>query len=174
MKPMKKHIIILDTSAILSGKPIHFNDATLVTTPGVSDELTPGGKDYLTFELLKETGLMIYAPSPEAINQVKKTAKETGDDRRLSVADIEIVALALDINKKPDQEATILTDDYSIQNVATVLKIHFLGFSQKIITQKFKWVSRCPGCGKQFNEPVKICPICGTATRSSPRKKEKL
>jgi UPF0271 protein len=142
---MKKQVIVLDTSAILSGKPIHFTDAKLVTTPGISDELTPGGRDYQAFDFLKETGLTIHAPSSESVHEVKKTAQETGDDRRLSPADIEIIALALDINKEPDQEATILTDDYSIQNVAIALKIHFQGFSQDIITQKFKWVSRCPG-----------------------------
>jgi UPF0271 protein len=171
---MKKRVIILDTSAILSGKPIHFPDATLVTTPAVSDELTQGGKDYQRFEFLRETGLSIHAPSPAAVRAVKHTAQTTGDDRRLSRADIEIIALAIDLNKEPQTEATILSDDYSIQNVAAVLHLRFSGFSQKIITQKFKWVSRCPGCGKQFTEPVKICPVCGTATRSLPRKKEHL
>jgi endoribonuclease Nob1 len=171
---MKKKVFIIDTSAILSGKPISITDAVIVTTPGVSDELSPGGRDFRTFELLKETGLTIQAPSKEAINSVKQTAKETGDDRRLSIADIEIVALALDINKKPDYEATILSDDYSIQNVASTLNIKFQGFLQKEITKKFKWVSRCPGCGKQFNETKKICPICGTATKNSLSQKKNL
>jgi endoribonuclease Nob1 len=164
---MKKQVFIIDTSAILSGKPIRFDNVSIVTTPAVSDELSPGGRDFRTFELLKETGLVIHAPSKEAINRVKKTAQETGDDTRLSFADIEIVALAIDINKEPDQEATILTDDYSIQNVASTLQIKFQGFSQNGITKKFKWVSRCPGCKKQFNEITKICPICGTKTKSS-------
>jgi UPF0271 protein len=164
---MKKKVFIIDTSAILSGKPINIHNASIVTTPGVSEEFNPGGRDFHTFELLKETGLIIHLPSKEAITIVKKTAQETGDDRRLSVTDIEIVALALDINKKPDQEATILSDDYSIQNVASTLDIKYQGFLQKGITKKFKWVSRCPGCGKQFNEIKKICPICGTSTKSS-------
>ena len=164
---MKKQIFIIDTSAILSGKPIRFDNISIVTTPAVSDELSPGGRDFRTFELLKETGLAIHAPSKEAINRVKKTAQETGDDSRLSFADIEIVALAIDINKEPDQEATILTDDYSIQNIASTLQIKFQGFSQNGITKKFKWVSRCPGCKKQFNEITNICPICGTITKSS-------
>jgi hypothetical protein len=43
---MKKQFFIIDTSAILSGKPIQLKDATLVTTPGVSNELSPGGRDY--------------------------------------------------------------------------------------------------------------------------------
>jgi endoribonuclease Nob1 len=172
--PMKKQVFIIDTSAIFSGKPIRLENVTLLTTPGVSDEIRPGGRDYLTFELLKETGLAIHAPSKEALHCVKKTAQETGDDRRLSGADIEVVALALDVNKESDQEATILSDDYSIQNVASALKIKFEGFSRKEITKKFKWVSRCPGCGKQFVEITKICPICGTTTRSSLRKKQNL
>jgi UPF0271 protein len=159
---MKKKVFIIDTSAILSGKPINIRSASIVTTPGVSEEFNPGGRDYHTFELLKEIGLTIHLPS-----KVAKTAQETGDDRRLSLTDIEIVALALDINKKPDQEATILSDDYSIQNVASTLDIKFQGFLQKGITKKFKWVSRCPGCGKQFKEIKKICPICGTSTKSA-------
>ncbi len=171
---MKKQVFIIDTSAILSGKPINIDNVIIVTTPAVSDEFSPGGRDFRTFELLKEIGLAIHAPSKDAIDCVKKTAQETGDNRRLSLADIEIVALAIDINKKPDQEATILSDDYSIQNVASTLDIKFQGFLQKGITKKFKWVSRCPWCGKQFNEIKKICPICGTATKSSLSQKKNL
>jgi UPF0271 protein len=171
---MKKKVFIIDTSAILSGKPIAIHDAALVTPPGISNELNPGGRDFRIFEFLKETGLTVQAPSKEAIRSVQITAQETGDDRRLSNADIEIVALALDINKKHDHEAIILSDDYSIQNVASTLGLQFQGFLQKEITKKFKWVSRCPGCGKQFNEIKKICPICGTTTKSSLSQKEHL
>jgi endoribonuclease Nob1 len=171
---MKKQFFIIDTSAILSGKPIRLDNISIVTTPAVSNELSPGGRDFRTFELLKETGLTIRAPSKEAINRVKKTAQETGDDSRLSLADIEIVALAIDINKESEQEATILTDDYSIQNIVSTLQIKFQVFSQKGITKKFKWVSRCPGCKKQFNEITKICPVCGTITKSYPLHKKNL
>ncbi len=104
---MKKQIFIIDTSAILSGKPIRFDGVSIVTTPAVSDELRPGGRDFRTFELLRETGLAIHAPSKEAITRVKKIARQTGDDSRLSSTDVEIVALAIDINKEPDQEAKL-------------------------------------------------------------------
>lgn len=171
---MKKKVFIIDTSAILSGKPISITDASLVTTPGVSDELSPGGRDFQNFEFLKEIGLMIHLPSKEAMDTVIRTAKETGDDRRLSKADIEIVALALDMMKDQHQEVTILSDDYSIQNLASTLNIRYQGVLQKGITKKFKWISRCPGCGKKFNEQTKICPICGTLTKSSLHHKKDL
>lgn len=171
---MKKKVFIIDTSAILSGKPISIKDASLITTPKVSDEFSPGGRDFQNFEYLKEIGLMIYLPSKEALDTVIQTAKETGDDRRLSIADIEIVAVALDMMKDQDQEVTILSDDYSIQNLASTLNIRYQAIVQKGITKKFKWISRCPGCGKKFKEQTKICPICGTSTKSSLHHKKDL
>ncbi|UCF11806.1 MAG: NOB1 family endonuclease [Thermoplasmatales archaeon] len=164
---MKKQIFIIDTSAILSGKPINLDNANMVTTPSVSKELILGGRDYRTFQFLIEKGLSIQSASKKSINKVKKTAEETGDKDRLSFADVEMLALALDININDNKEAVILTDDYSIQNVANTLNIEFLSFSQRGITKKFKWHYRCPGCGKQFKESIKICPICGTKTKIS-------
>lgn len=164
---MKKQIFIIDTSALLSGKPINLDSTNMVTTPSVSEELTSGGRDYRIFQFLQEKGLTIQSASKKSINKIKKTAEETGDKDRLSSADVEILALALDININDNKEAVILTDDYSIQNVANTLNIEFQSFSQRGITKKFKWHYRCPGCGKQFKESIKICPICGTRTKIS-------
>ena len=164
---MKKHVFIIDTSAILSGKPIELGDASMITTPAASEELKPGGRDYRTFQFLLEKGLSITTPSKESLDIIQKTAEETGDFNRLSTADIEILALALDTNKDEDLKAIILTDDYSIQNVAITLNIEYQSFSQKGIKKKFKWQYHCPGCKKQFKETVTICPICGTETRLS-------
>ena len=161
----KTKVFIIDTSAILSGKPINLDDAEMVTTPAVFSELNPGGRDYRTFQLLQEKGLNIQSPSKESTNKINKTAKETGDKDRLSIADIEILALAIDINKDVNKESVILTDDYSVQNIANTLNIKFQSLSQRGITKKFKWQCRCPGCGKRFTESTKICPICGTVTK---------
>lgn len=164
---MKKHVFIIDTSAILSGKPINLGEAAMITSPAVSEELKPGGRDYRAFQFLLEKGLSIISPSKESLDTIQKTAEETGDKDRLSTADIEILALALDINKEAGKEAVILTDDYSIQNIASTLNIKYQSFSQRGIIKKFNWQYRCPGCKKQFNKSVKICPICGTETRLS-------
>ena len=75
-----------------------------------------------------------------------------------------MLALALDVNQ--EDEATIITDDYSIQNVANELKIKFNPISQDGITKSFKWTYRCSGCGKKFNENIKTCPICGALTKN--------
>ena len=96
---------------------------------------------------------------------------KTGDIMRLSPADLEVLALAYDFSNKENMEVIILTDDYSIQNVANAAHMSFLSFSQKGITKRFKWISRCPGCGKRFNESQKVCLICGTETKTIRQRK---
>jgi len=162
----KTKIFIIDTSAILSGKPIYLDNVKMVTTSGILEELKPGGRDYRSFQFLIERGLSIQSPSKESTEKIKTVSIKTGDVNRLSKTDIGILALALDINKDDEKEAIILTDDYSIQNVSYVLNITYESISQSGITKKFKWTCRCRGCGKRFKENIKICPICGAETKT--------
>jgi len=161
---MVSKVYVVDTSAILSGKHLPTDSSILVTTPGVDSELQPGGKDYRRYSFLKEQGLEIRSPSPEAIQQVKKIATSTGDNTRVSSTDVEVLALAYDFLQSA-KDVVLLTDDYSMQNLADALHISYLSMSQKGITKRFKWRCRCPGCKRDFHKPVDICPICGTATR---------
>lgn len=162
---MKKlEIYIIDTSAILSGKPLDFKNSKIVTTQGVSDELKPGGRYYRYFQFLKEKGLTILLPSSKSIKHIKNLIEKTGDLDRLSNADIEILSLAYEL-KKDNKEPVIFTDDFSIQNVAEYLKIRYENINQLKITKKFKWIYRCRGCGRTFKDNIKICPICGTETK---------
>ena len=169
----KKKVFVLDTSAFLSGKPIDILNSKIVTSQKIKDELRPGGRDYQLFQFLKEKGLVILSPSFESIQDIKKISAETGDIGRLSEADIELLALALDIKKGKDKPI-IVTDDYSIQNVSYVLKIDYLNISEPGITKKFIWISRCKGCGRRFKENILKCPICGSETKKIIIKKEKL
>jgi len=162
---MKKHIFIIDTSAILSGKSINLKDEKMLTTPEVSEELKPGGRDYQNFQFLLEMGLEIRSPLKKSIDFIRKKAEETGDLERLSSADIQILSLAVDINSNKDLEAVILSDDYSIQNVASNLNIKFQSISQRGILKEYKWQYRCVGCKKRFDTITKTCPICGAKTK---------
>jgi len=164
---MKKIVYIIDTSVILSGKPLNIMEGELITSTAIESEISPGGKDYRNFQLLQEKGLRIQSPTKNALEFITQQAKLTGDIGRLSLADRELLALAQDINGDTTREALILTDDYSIQNLARFLKIRYSSFSQKGISKKLKWYYRCPGCGKHFKDAMEICPICGTKTKMS-------
>lgn len=169
---MKKEIFIIDTSAILSGKPLNFLDQTIITVSGVTNELCEGGKDYQNFQFLKEKGLKIIDPSLSSIQFITKTAQQTGDIQKLSKTDIQIVALAFELHNKEDTIATILTDDYSIQNIATTLQLPFKTITQKGIQKKYIWYNQCRGCRKKFSEPTQICPICGSQTKLTHKQKK--
>jgi endoribonuclease Nob1 len=169
---MEKEIFIIDTSAILSGKPLNFLDQTIITVSGVTNELREGGKDYQNFQFLKEKGLKIMDPSLLSIQYITKTAQQTGDKQKLSSTDIQILALAFELHKKNSTTVTILTDDYSIQNIATTLHLPFTTITQKGIQKKFQWYNQCRGCRKKFSDPIKICPICGSQTKLSHKQKK--
>ncbi|WP_175266708.1 hypothetical protein [Acidiplasma cupricumulans] len=68
---------------------------------------------------------------------------------------MDIIALALQFN------AIIITDDYAIQNVASRLKIKYSGASINEIKREIRWLYRCTGCHKIYNEDIKECPVCG-------------
>jgi UPF0271 protein len=169
--PTKRLIYIIDSSAILSGKPIQINSDQMITSPGVSEEFSPGGRDYRTYKLLREKGLAIRIPSSESLAKIDTASKKTGDFNRLSPTDKEILALALDINSDATTEAIIFTDDYSIQNLAQYLHIQYLSLVQKGIQKTITWDYICSGCYKKFNQPYKLCPICGAAIKQRAHKK---
>jgi UPF0271 protein len=165
---LNKKYLIIDTSAILSGKSLNINDNRLITTNSVLSEINPGGKDYRNLQFLLEKGLNIYEPSKESIKYIINISKKTGDYTRLSNTDIDILALAFDFKNKSEfvDKIIILSDDYSIQNISNYLKIEYLNISQSGITKRFKWSYKCMGCGKKFKKNIKTCYICGSSIKN--------
>ena len=154
--------LVLDASAILSGATIPCEHDMLMP-PLVEAEL---GHAWARrkLESLKEVCLRVLEPSREAVEAVEAKCRETGDDARLSEADVHVIALARQTG------STILTDDYSIQNIAMVLGIPYRPVSQKGIDAVFLWKYRCTGCRKIFDAAVKECPVCGSEVRSYRRR----
>jgi UPF0271 protein len=147
-----KHV--LDTSALFSMQDL---PPDAVTTPGVIAEL----RKYADPRLRYWEGLLeVSPPSASALAAVRKAAEGTGDDARLSPTDIEVLALAKDLG------GVLLTDDYSIQNLARVLGVRYQGVGLKGIREIIVWRYRCKGCGKVFDKNQPDCPICGSELRS--------
>ena len=154
--------LILDSSAILSGVPLQ---GKLVSTPAIEQEFSPGGATYRTFQYLKKAGLMILDPSENAKKRVEDASKKTGDTARLSHADKEILALAYDLK----DDGLLLSDDYSIQNVAREMDIPYSSVTQRGITKIVHWGYRCRGCGR-YSENDRECQICGSPMKMIQKK----
>ena len=162
-------VFVLDSSAVLSGKPITLSEGNMVTVPSVEKEVAKNEEDYRIFKYLMEKGLQVFIPSKEGVEVVENAAGKSGDTRRLSQVDKELLALAVDLKKKDD--VCILTDDYSIQNVADFLGIRYEGVSQNGISKRFVWVYQCTGCKKVFKEYMSSCPVCGSPLKMVVKKR---
>lgn len=144
---------VLDTTALFNSKdfPIDFE---IIIPQGVLDELMMWGLTERV-RMLVGVRIQINMPTIESVKHVKEAAKKTGDIDRLSPTDIEVLALALDL------EAPLISDDYSIQNTAKILSINCMPMDQKGIKKIFYWKYVCRGCGREYERRLDDCPICG-------------
>ncbi len=148
-------MLVLDTSALftMDAPP----DEDYVCPTGVIRELESFDDPRLALwgDMLRTSDC-----TEESLEKVDEVAKKTGDAGRLSPMDRTVLALALDV------DGTILSDDYSIQNVARVMGIGFRPVGTKGITKVAKWNYRCVGCGKWYKEKYPECPVCGSSMRA--------
>ncbi|MDD4307443.1 MAG: nucleic acid-binding protein [Thermoplasmata archaeon] len=152
---------VLDATAIRAGMSIQ-EKGQFFTTPGVIGEIRKGPVAR-SLELAVEISLTVTEPGDAARKKVMEAARKTGDDGRLSETDMEILALAWEM------KAVLVSDDYSVQNVAAVLKIPIQG-NLDGIRKVINWTFRCRGCGKYYDEMQPDCPICGAEVRTVRRK----
>lgn len=153
---MNQGILVLDTSAILSRK-FNLTEENLVIPESVMDEIRLGR---IARNLAwQEEGLKIFRPGAKSILLAREAATITGDLEKLSQTDIDVIAVALEL------DGTIVTDDFAIENVASKLGLKFLGADLRPISREIKWQFRCTGCGKRFSAHVKECPVCGHEVR---------
>ncbi|WGI18060.1 hypothetical protein [Methanonatronarchaeum sp. AMET-Sl] len=96
------------------------------------------------------------------IDYVEQVSKETGDFGRLSKTDIKLVGLAHRL-KREGNKPVMVSDDYSIQNIAKKLDIPYRGVQQKEIDEEVVWGLRCIGCKRQYSSKTYVdCPVCGS------------
>ena len=85
--------------------------------------------------------------------------------------DVELLALALELKSK-GYRPQVVSDDYSIQNVATQAGIEFLALATFGIKRLLEWIRYCPACHREYpaNNSSKECLVCGTALKRKPRR----
>ncbi len=137
----------------------------LITVPSVVNELK-SSEAAMRFDLARENGARVEVPLPRMIDEVLGMAEHTRDMEELSTTDIDILAKALE--RKDD--ATLLTDDYAVQNVAVMLGIDVKPVVQKKIRDILVWEKQCVGCRKRFDEGD-VCPICGSELKKRRKRK---
>lgn len=148
---------VLDASALLTGRQF---PGDLATVPSVLREVRRHGLT-TQLEAFLETQVRVLSPGSEAYDRVRAASEQTGDAQRLSPTDRELLALALEMS------ATLVTDDYSIQNLCRVLGVPYEPVLMPGIQETWRWSYRCTGCGRTWPEWHDECPTCGSALKTA-------
>ena len=155
MQSLASNEFVLDASAFYSGIPF-LSGSKCYTTALVFTEIKHIKKSYSALEALIDAGnLEVVNPLRLFLKIVMDIAKKTGDFHKLSSADVSILALALQLKK------TLISGDYAVQNIATVLDVPVKSVGTKGITKIRKWVSVCRTCGKGYEANIIECTLCG-------------
>jgi UPF0271 protein len=167
--------MVLDTSAFLAGFDPFTVREDQATVPKVEEEIRTNSMSWVRFQTAVENGkVKVKAPSEEHWNKVKTSANIVGDAFFLSETDLQVLALALEL-KAEGCTPQIVTDDYSIQNVATQIGIDFVSLATFGISRLLKWVRYCPACHREYPSDYKAtkCEVCGTDLKRKPRRTAK-
>jgi UPF0271 protein len=158
---------VLDAGAFYAGIPFLSSSGRYFTTQAVFNEVRHIKRSHAAIEALLDSGnLRLAEPSQDEIEKVIAAARKTGDSAKLSKADISILGLALSLKK-----ATLVTDDYAVANVATVMKILVISASSRGIKETRKWITYCSACSRTFFPDAKECPLCGNKLKRRYKKK---
>jgi UPF0271 protein len=156
MSPLR----VLDASAFIDDYHVS-GGGDVVTIPLVREELEDAAG--YRFDALEGAGMRLHVPDPATVDKVERAARTTGDDQELSRTDIRLLAASFEL------DATLVTDDYAMQNVADELDVAVEGVSKDGITERRNWQFQCQGCGRVYDEHHDRCAVCGAdLTRKNP------
>ena len=165
-----KKVAVLDTSALIAGFDPFLLNGEEYTVPMVKEEIAESSMPEVRFETAVASGkLKIKVPSGEFVDRTKASATLVGDKFLLSQTDLQLLALSLQL-KEEGYSPMIVTDDYSIQNVADQLGIEFVSLATFGIRLRLTWVRYCPACRKTYSSDsrAKTCVVCGTKLKRKP------
>ena len=178
---IKKKILIFDTNIFLTGVDFNLLKGIIYTPPKVIEEITVN--KYLEKNrniinriqaALDSKKLILKAPSDKNLKKIEDQSKLSGDYNALSDTDKDVLAIALDLLDDFNNDIIVIvyTNDYSMENLCSVLDIPFSPLIKKGIKAKIIWEVYCPICSKVYNAENlnNPCEICGFRLKRRPKK----
>ncbi|WP_254535754.1 NOB1 family endonuclease [Halomarina litorea] len=142
---------VLDASAFIRGYETNEETASV---PRVREELND--ESGYRFDALEGSGMLVHVPDEQSIDRVRRVASNTGDRGTLSETDVRLLAAALELG------ATLVTDDYAMQNVAGSLDVAVETIGREGISEERSWRFKCEGCGRVYDTDEGRCVVCGS------------
>ncbi len=170
----EERVLVLDASAFIAGFDPLSVDEEQYSVPEVGRELVSNSLPWVRFNTARDSRrLKVQKTTIQSLRRVKEASKRVGDVLFLSDADLQVLALALEL-KDEGYSPQIVTDDYSIQNVADQLGIDFASLMTFGIRFRLQWIRYCPACHRKYPSDYrpKSCEVCGTKLKRKPLKKK--
>ncbi|MFX1316322.1 MAG: NOB1 family endonuclease [Promethearchaeota archaeon] len=169
-------ILIFDANIFLTGIDFNILDEIIYTTPNIIKEIKINkthrniiNKIQVAIDTKK---LRLKAPKKKFIQKIEKKSIITGDINALSKEDKELLALTLEFLEESNQNVKLFTNDYSMENVCSKLKIPFSPLYKEGIKLIIIWEVYCPYC-KIIYKPEDLnrnCEKCGLALKRRPKR----
>ena len=172
-------ILIIDATAFIAG--FNFNlllgthpETKMITTPNVFDEASKHTASEALLLSFQEQGMLeIRSPEEQLVKQVNEAARTMGDLKSLSENDRQLIALALEMKTThPQDSVQLMSDDYSVQNTCSRLKIACLRLKKAGIKKAIRWEIYCPDCFMTYSADLfgQECERCGAVLKRRPYK----
>ncbi|MEM4576843.1 MAG: hypothetical protein QW701_05200 [Candidatus Nezhaarchaeales archaeon] len=153
--------IVLDTSALLTNNLVGILQGYhCFTVPDVLEEVKSLRHMISVEVLLDLKALRVVEPDNYYIEKILEAAMESGDITSLSRTDVKVLALALQLQAQ-GLNPILMTDDYSVQNLASRFKVGYRSVKVSTIKKRIKWRYRCTACSAIYDKYAKTCAICG-------------
>ncbi len=162
--------VILDTSAFIQGYNLSPEEDYYTVSEVLGEIREELGR--MRYEGARSSGrLRETQPEEKWVAEIEVKATLSGEAHKLSDTDKRLLALGLQLKSQGDVP-TIVSDDYSVQNMASRLGLRFAAQATRGIKRVYEWVIYCPGCRRKFESPQEdnVCPICGTELKRKPRR----
>jgi UPF0271 protein len=158
---MVDQVYVLDASGIIGG--FYSKKSLNFITSQVIREIKDLKSEMTLQSAIDDGNVRIKEPDIEDIKQVEKVIRKSGDISRLSQVDRDVVALGLTLRRN-NLSPTVVTDDYSMQNVLKIMGIPYRGVLTRGIEYVVEWVKVCKGCKKKYpkDHASSECEICGS------------
>ncbi|TFF85832.1 MAG: hypothetical protein EU517_01180 [Promethearchaeota archaeon] len=175
-------ILIFDTNIFLKGIDINIFKEKIFTTPKIIKEievvkyLNKNRNILNRIEVaIENKRLIIREPKKKFVMKTVERAKITGDINFLSKADLELIALALELRETTGENVLLYSDDYSIQNLCADINLNFSSMYKSGIKEQKMFELICPLCKKKYITGTldAECEICGSKLKRKWKKKGK-
>lgn len=120
---------VLDAGAMINSDSVE-EDEDIYTTPSVINELKDLKSSSLADVAILQSNMKTLNPKKKHLEKVEEKAKDVGSLSHLSDTDLEVLALAL------EKKGKIVTDDYTVQNLAAHLNLEYQGVMRGEIEKK--------------------------------------